>query len=117
MILSFPIFWKLDWLDISSSIPTQRDWFWLVALATVFTVFPYIAMVTLMRKFSAFTINLSLNMEPIYGVALALFFFGETEYMSNGFYFGSILILASVLLHAYWDRQKKAPKAKPKELI
>lgn len=117
MILSFPIFWKFNWIAIDSSIPSSRDWFWLVVLATGFTVFPYIAMVTLMRKFSAFTINLSLNMEPIYGVALALCFFGETEYMSNGFYFGSILILSSVLLHAYWNRQKKAPKAEPKELL
>lgn len=111
MLISFAVFYALNWVDLASSIPSKQGWFWLFVLSTFCTVFPYIAMVTLMKKFSAFTINLSLNMEPIYGVGLAILFFGQTEHMSNGFYFGSLLILFSVGLHSYWNRQKKSPSS------
>lgn len=116
LLVCYPFFLAMDWIEIDSTFPTSAGWMWLFILGTICTVFPHIAIVTLLRRFSAFTINLSLNMEPIYGIGLALLFFGETEHMSVGFYFGSALILLSVGLHAYWDRQKKALKVEPEGL-
>jgi drug/metabolite transporter (DMT)-like permease len=110
MTLGYPLFLMFGWLTIDSSIPTYMDWVWIFVLATICTVFPYIAIVTLMKRFSAFTVNLSLNMEPIYGIGIAILIFGKTEHMSTGFYAGAALILSSVILHAYWNKQKKAPQ-------
>jgi drug/metabolite transporter (DMT)-like permease len=99
-----------QYLDLANLHLTFQDAIWVLVLASVCTVLPYIALVNLMKKFNAFTVTLSVNMEPIYGIALALLFFGETEKMTTGFYGGAALILSTVVLHAYWSRQKKAPK-------
>jgi drug/metabolite transporter (DMT)-like permease len=80
-------------------IPTGNDWLWLAILGLVCTVYPYIEMIKLLRKFSAYMLNLSINMEPIYGILLAYVIFGEKEKMTGGFYIGGVLILASVLLY------------------
>ncbi|WP_337041585.1 DMT family transporter [Emticicia sp. 17c] len=80
-------------------IPTKQDWLWIAILGLVCTVYPYNEMVKLLKKISAFTLNLSINMEPIYGILLAYFIFGEKERMTTGFYIGGVLILLSVILH------------------
>ena len=49
-----------------------------------------------MKKISPFTVNLSVNLEPIYSIILALIIFGESEIMTKGFYIGSIVIMISV---------------------
>jgi drug/metabolite transporter (DMT)-like permease len=53
----------------------------------------------LMKQFSAYLINLTINLEPVYGIALAFFFFGEKERMTTEFYMGTVLILLAVLLY------------------
>lgn len=80
-------------------IPTGNDWIWIATLGLVCTVYPYIEMMRLLRKISAYTLNLSINLEPIYGIILAYLVFGEKEKMTAGFYIGGVLILASVLLY------------------
>jgi drug/metabolite transporter (DMT)-like permease len=79
--------------------PSMMDWFWISILALVFTVFPFSAMAHLLKKFSAFAVNLSLNLEPVYGIIIAFFVFGETEKMTAGFYVGTLIILLSVLAY------------------
>jgi drug/metabolite transporter (DMT)-like permease len=80
-------------------IPTGNDWLWLAILGLGCTVYPYIEMIRLLRKISAYTLNLFINLEPIYGIVLAYLVFGEKEKMTAGFYIGGILTLASVLLY------------------
>jgi drug/metabolite transporter (DMT)-like permease len=82
-------------------IPTHYDWLWIGILGLVCTVYPYIEMMHLLKKISAFTLNLSINMEPIYGIIMAYFIFGESEKMTSGFYIGGALILLSVVLHPF----------------
>ena len=53
----------------------------------------------LMKQFSAYLINLTINLEPVYGIALAFFIFGEKERMTQGFYMGTLLILLAVILY------------------
>jgi drug/metabolite transporter (DMT)-like permease len=62
-------------------------------------------MMHLLKKISAFTLNLSINMEPIYGIILAYFIFGESEKMTSGFYVGGALILLSVVLHPFLKKK------------
>ena len=80
-------------------IPQGLDWLWLSILAFVCTVYAFAEGVELIRKFSAFTFNLTLNLEPVYGIILAYIFFGEKERMTIGFYAGTFIILISVLLY------------------
>lgn len=83
-------------------IPTKLDYFYLTVLAIICTVIPYLILLNLLRNLSAFSVNLTINMEPIYGLLLAWFIFGESERMSIGFYAGAGLIVISIVLHAVW---------------
>jgi drug/metabolite transporter (DMT)-like permease len=87
-------------------IPQGNDWLWIAILGLGCTVYPYIEMMKLLRKISAFMLNLSINLEPIYGIVLAYLVFGEKEKMTAGFYIGGVLILASVLLYPVLKRGK-----------
>ncbi len=87
-------------------IPQGLDWLWLCILAFVCTVYAFAEGVELIRKFSAFTFNLTLNLEPVYGIILAYIFFGEKERMTVGFYAGTFIILISVLLYPLLKKTK-----------
>lgn len=91
-------------------MPVAWDWVALLVLALVCTVYAYSASIELMRKFSAFTVNLTVNLEPVYGIILAFFIFGDNEKMTLGFYLGTLIILASVLIYPMINRyyQRKA---------
>ncbi len=80
-------------------IPQEYDWLWLMILAIVCTVYAFAESVELIKKFSAFTFNLTLNLEPVYGIILAFVIFGEKERMTLGFYLGTFVILAAVLAY------------------
>jgi drug/metabolite transporter (DMT)-like permease len=54
-----------------------------------------------LKKISAFTVNLTYNLEPIYGIALAFIIYREDKYLSGSFYVGLFLILLSVFLHTW----------------
>lgn len=51
---------------------------------------------------------LTINLEPIYGIILAVLIFEEKEKMSFGFYIGALIILSTVLLNAFIKSRKKA---------
>ncbi len=72
----------------------------LVALGTICTGFAFIAGVAVMKKLSPFTVSLSINLEPIYAIVLAFFFFNEYKYLTIEFYIGASIILATVLANA-----------------
>ena len=60
-----------------------------------------------MEELTPFTVSLSINLEPIYGILLALLIFGESEKMSPGFYIGTSLILCSLFLNVWIKRRLK----------
>jgi drug/metabolite transporter (DMT)-like permease len=63
-----------------------------------------------MKRLSVFTINLTINLEPVYGIVLAVLFFGESEKMTPQFYIGTAIILVSVLTYPvlnYWNKRRK----------
>ncbi|MRH99020.1 EamA family transporter [Kriegella sp. EG-1] len=78
---------------------TLNDSFYLIILASVCTAYAFIALVKTMRFISPYTILLSLNLEPVYGILLAILIFGESEYMRTTFYIGAVIILAIIALN------------------
>src|SRR5690606_273521 len=78
---------------------TGMDWVYLLTLTLVCTVYAYTAAVRLMQKISAFAMNLTVNLEPVYGIVFAWLIFGEKEQMSAGFYYGALIILAAVFIY------------------
>lgn len=83
---------------------SRMDFFYLSILAFICTVYAYSASVHLMKRISAFAINLTVNLEPVYGIILAVLIFGEREKMQPGFYLGALVILISVLAHPFLSR-------------
>jgi drug/metabolite transporter (DMT)-like permease len=84
--------------------PTLSDWMWIAVLALVCTVYAYSAAVKLLQKFSVFAMNLTINLEPVYGIVLAFLVFGDSERMTTGFYLGTLIILAAVLTYPLLNR-------------
>jgi drug/metabolite transporter (DMT)-like permease len=77
------------------------DWTYLLVLALICTAYPFVVATNLLKRMSPFTIVLTTNLEPVYGIILALFIFGEKEMMSPEFYVGALVILASVVLNGW----------------
>jgi drug/metabolite transporter (DMT)-like permease len=85
--------------DAIKVIPQGLDWLWILILAVVCTIYAYTESVNLVRIFSAYTFNLTLNLEPVYGILLAYSIIGQKERMTSGFYVGTLVILGSVLIY------------------
>ncbi|MDN3619430.1 DMT family transporter [Polaribacter undariae] len=79
-------------------IPTS-DWIYLLILSSICTAYAFIASVKIMKYISPYTVMLTINLEPIYAIVLALFIFGEKEKMNPEFYFGAFIVLFVVLLN------------------
>jgi drug/metabolite transporter (DMT)-like permease len=79
-------------------IPTSMDWFWLAILAIACTVWSTHLMLSSLKHISAFTLNVTLNLEPVYGIILAFIFFKEQKQLGFSFYAGIICIIISVFI-------------------
>lgn len=78
-----------------------QDWMWLLILGIICTGFAFWAILFVLKKVSAYTVVLAINMEPIYGFIMAAFMFGEYKILGPGFYIGSFIIIASILVYSY----------------
>jgi len=88
-------------------LPLGLDWVYLLILSIVCTVYAYSISVEIMRSLSAFVINLTVNLEPVYGIILAVIIFGEKEKMAPGFYVGTLIILAAVICYPLINRYRR----------
>lgn len=79
-------------------IPTLEDLGWLLVLSWFCTVLAFQLSMNALKKISAFTVNLSYNLEPIYGILLAFAVFRENQHLGPSFYLGLSIILLSVVL-------------------
>lgn len=73
------------------------DWIYLLILASACTAYAFIASIFVMRWISPYTVMLTINMEPVYGILLALLILGDAEKMGNQFYYGALIILITVI--------------------
>jgi len=76
---------------------SANDWIFIGILASVCTAYAFTASVNLMKRLTPYTVMLTTNLEPVYGIILAYFIIGEDEKMSLPFYIGSGVILATVI--------------------
>jgi drug/metabolite transporter (DMT)-like permease len=91
-------------------IPTLNDTFWLLILSWFCTVLAFSFSMQALKKISAFTVNLSYNLEPLYGIILAFIIYREDRSLNTGFYLGFFMIIISVVLQSwlvYSSLQKK----------
>jgi drug/metabolite transporter (DMT)-like permease len=86
-------------------VPAPMDWVYIGLLAGVCSVYAYSAAVELMKRLSVFLIQLSLNLEPVYGIIMAVIIFGAEEKMNLNFYAGTGMILAAVILYPVLKRR------------
>ena len=84
------------------------DWVYLFILASVCTAYAFISSVHVMKYISPYTVVLTYNLEPIYGIVLALLIFPESETMRPQFYVGACLIICTVLFNAIFKNIKKS---------
>lgn len=80
-------------------IPEPSDWVWLLVLSLVCTTLAYVLALRALRHVSAFASNLTINLEPVYGILLAVLLLGEHRELAPGFYAGVVLILGAVLAY------------------
>lgn len=91
------------------TLPSPIDFVYLLGLGTICTAFAFAVQVDVMNHLSAYIVALTINLEPVYGIVMAYFLFGESEHMTGGFYFGTAIILTSVLgfpLYHYYMRKR-----------
>jgi drug/metabolite transporter (DMT)-like permease len=80
-------------------VPNFKDWMWLLVLAWFCSVLAFQCSVTALKKLTAFTVNLSFNLEPVYGIILAFLLFGESQDFNWSFFAGIALIATSLFIH------------------
>lgn len=91
-------------------ILTTTDWVCLFLLSSICTAYAFIESVRVMKYLTPYTVMLTINLEPIYAIVLALLFFGEKEKMQTEFYYGSIIVLFVVLLNGIIKNSSKIKK-------
>ena len=98
--ISLYIAFSNDGFDAEFFKLSKDDWLYLGILASVCTAYAFIASVYVMRYITPYSVVLTYNLEPIYGIFLALVFFPQTEVMTPIFYIGAGLIICTVLMNA-----------------
>jgi drug/metabolite transporter (DMT)-like permease len=104
--LFFPFYKNFMTMDgLLMLVPAPLDWFYLAVLSLVCTVYAFTVMVEIMKRVSVFFIQLSVNLEPIYGIIMALIIFQEKERMNGNFYIGTLIILSAVFIYPYLKKR------------
>lgn len=90
------------WLQQPQQLfPSGLDWLWLLILSWLCTIFTFYLYIRSLKKVSAFTLNLLLTLEPVYGILLAFLIYKENELLNQWFYLGFGLIAVAVLFHIW----------------
>jgi drug/metabolite transporter (DMT)-like permease len=89
-------------------IPNSSDLFWLIILSLFCTVLAFNMSVRSLKFISPFTVNLSYNLEPIYGILLAFIVYNENKYLGFSFYIGFAIIFITVVIQSWrvWKTEK-----------
>lgn len=99
IVLSALIPFYMNLFPTDYFIPDLNDWMWLLLLSWICSVWAFQLTTRALKILTAFTVNLSFNLEPVYGIILAFAIFGESRELSASFFVGLSLIAASLLIH------------------
>lgn len=98
----------LHYFPAQSIWPGWADTGWLLFLSLFCTVLAYNLSMSALRSISPFTVNLSYNLEPLYGILLAFLLYREDKELAAGFYYGMAIIVITVLIQSWRVWKKKA---------
>jgi len=104
--LFMPFYLKV--FPTSYVFPGFSDWMWLLVLAWFCSVLAFQFSVTALQKLTAFTVNLSFNLEPVYGILLAFFVYHENKDLNWSFFIGLGLIILALCIQMWrvWKQSK-----------
>jgi drug/metabolite transporter (DMT)-like permease len=107
LTLLMPLY--LHFFPVETMLPKPQDIPYLLIFVVFCTVLLYLLQIDVLKQISAFTVNLSYNLEPLYSILIALLFLGEAKELTPSFYIGLTLILLSVLLQTWnvWRTNKR----------
>ncbi|MDP6921914.1 MAG: EamA family transporter [Lutibacter sp.] len=83
-----------------------HDLLYLLILGSICTAYAFIASINIMKYLTPYTVMLTVNLEPVYGILLAVLIFGEKEKMSPAFYLGGAIIMLTVIANGLLNRKK-----------
>jgi drug/metabolite transporter (DMT)-like permease len=96
----------LHFFPVDTIVPSLRDTCYLILLASFCTVGLYVLFAESLKHMSAFTVNLSFNLEPVYAIILAFLFFNESKELNISFYIGLFFVMISVLFQTIISLRK-----------
>lgn len=94
--------WNLDLFRMSAS-----DFYWLLFLGILCTSFAFLATINIVKQLGAFSVSLSINLEPIYTIILAIILLKEHKLLQTSFYGGAAMILMVVLANGIWKHKQR----------
>ncbi len=83
------------------------DLLYLLILSSICTAYAFIISVKIMKYLTPYTVMLTINLEPVYGIILAVIIFGEKEKMSPQFYIGAVIILITIISNGVLKHKKR----------
>lgn len=98
---------------IELSWPSDHDWILLLILAIGCTIIPYIMHLKAYEHLTAFASNLVVNLEPVYGILLAIFILNDHKELSTSFYIGVLLIFIVVMIYPVVKKRAKVRRLRP----
>jgi drug/metabolite transporter (DMT)-like permease len=116
IILSLLLPAYLKFSGTSFQVPSITDSIYLILLGLLCTSLAFTISLKALKKLDAFTLNLTVNLEPLYSILLAFFIFGERQIYNPGFIAGTCIILLSVAVHS-WYKWKIRPVTKTRENV
>jgi len=107
--LLMPVY--LSYFPTSYIIPDFKDWMWLLVLSWLCSVIAFQFSAYALKKLSAFTVNLTFNLEPVYGIILAFVVYKENELLSKWFFIGFAMIAAALIIHVIFVVREEKRKS------
>lgn len=105
MLLSLILPWAAAEGQSWIRMPSPEDWGWLLLLSLVCTTFAFILALLVLRHLTAFASNLVINLEPVYGILMAMVILHEHKELSPRFYLGVVIIVGVVILYPHFQRK------------
>ena len=101
LALSILLPFYLQKFPVKNFIPDAENWMWLLILSWFCSVLAFQLSTRALKRLTAFTVNLTFNLEPVYGIILAFAIYGESKDLSWSFFVGLSLIAASLIIHVF----------------
>lgn len=92
-------FWLLQ--SGAQFLPAPSDWLYLLILALICTTLGYVIQLQALARLTAFTSNLAMNLEPVYGIILAYILLDDGLELNGRFYLGALIIVLAVVIQPF----------------